>query len=83
MKTLFLTLALLAAFADVTFLTDVHCKKCVEKMEENLAFEKGVKDLKVNVKEKTVYIQYDSTKTDIPTLTKAVEKLGYQVIETK
>ena len=80
---LLITLALLAAFSNVTFLTDIHCQKCAQKIEDNVAFEKGVKDLKVNVKEKTVYIQYDSTKTDIPTLTKAVEKLGYQVIETK
>ena len=80
---LLITLALLAAFSNVTFLTDIHCQKCAQKIEDNVAFEKGVKDLKVNVKEKTVYIQYDSTKTDIPTLTKAIEKLGYQVLETK
>ena len=78
MKTLFLTLDLLAAFADVTFLTDVHCKKCVEKMEENLAFEKGVKDLKVNLKDKTVYVRYDSTKTNVEQLRKAINKLGYK-----
>ena len=80
---LLITLALLAAFSNVTFVTDIHCKKCAQKIEENVAFDKGVKDLKVNVKEKTVYIQYDSTKTDVGTLTKAIEKLGYQVLETK
>lgn len=80
---LLITLALLAAFSNVTFVTDIHCQKCAQKIEDNVAFEKGVKDLKVNVKEKTVFIQYDSTKTDIPTLTKAIEKLGYQVLETK
>ena len=80
---LLITLALLAAFSNVTFLTDIHCQKCVQKIEDNVAFEKGVKDLKVNVQEKTVYIQYDSTKTDVATLKKAVEKLGYKVIETK
>ena len=80
---LLITLALLAAFSNVTFLTDIHCQKCAQKIEDNVAFEKGVKDLKVNVKEKTVYIQYDSTKTDVSTLTKASEKLGYKVLETK
>lgn len=80
---LLMTLALLAAFSNVTFVTDIHCQKCARKIEDNVAFEKGVKDLKVNVPEKTVYIQYDSTKTDIPTLTKAIEKLGYKVFETK
>ena len=80
---LLITLALLAAFSNVTFVTDIHCQKCAQKIEENVAFEKGVKDLKVNVKEKTVFIQYDSTKTDVGTLTKAIEKLGYKVLETK
>ena len=80
---LLITLALLAAFSNVTFVTNLSCHKCAQKIEENVAFEKGVKDLKVNVKEKTVFIQYDSTKTDVGTLTKAIEKLGYQVIETK
>lgn len=80
---LLITLALLAAFSNVTFVTDIHCQKCAQKIEENVAFEKGVKDLKVNVPEKTVYIQYDSTKTDVATLTKAIEKLGYKVKETK
>ncbi|MBP5397937.1 MAG: heavy-metal-associated domain-containing protein [Bacteroidales bacterium] len=77
MKTLLLTLALLAAFTDVTFLTNVHCQKCVEKLEENLAFEKGVKDLKVNLKDKTVYVRYDSTKTNVEKLRKVINKLGY------
>jgi len=80
---LLITLALLAAFSNVTFVTNLSCQKCAQKIEDNVAFEKGVKDLKVNVKEKTVYIQYDSTKTDVSTLTKAIEKLGYQVLETK
>ena len=80
---LLITLALLAAFSNVTFVTNIDCPRCAQKIEDNVAFEKGVKDLKVNVKEKTVYIQYDSTKTDVSTLTKAIEKLGYQVLETK
>lgn len=74
---LFLTLALLAAFSDVTFLTSIHCKKCENKIEENLSFEKGVKDLKINLEEKTVHVRYDSTKTDVETLRKAIQKLGY------
>ena len=80
---LLITLALLASFSNVTFVTDIDCQKCAQKIEDNIVFEKGVKDLKVNVPEKTVYIQYDSTKTDVGTLTKAIEKLGYKVLETK
>lgn len=74
---LLLTLALLAALSDVTFVTSIHCKKCENKIEDNLSFEKGVKDLKVNLEDKTVHIRYDSTKTDVETLRKAINKLGY------
>ena len=34
----------------VVFSTDLHCQKCVNKINDNLAFEKGVKDLKVDLK---------------------------------
>lgn len=75
-----LTLALLTAFSDVTFVTSIHCKKCVNKIEENLSFEKGVKDLKVNLNDKTVYIKYDGKKTDVEKLAKAINKLGYTAV---
>lgn len=80
-----LTLALLTAFAEVTFQTDLHCKTCVNKVEENIAFERGVKDLKVSLQENTIYIKYDTRKTDVEKLTKSINKLGYEVkiIENK
>lgn len=61
----------------VTFKTSIHCKNCVKKMNDNLAFEKGVKDLKVSLDEKLVTITYDPAKTDETALAKAIEKLGY------
>lgn len=61
----------------VTFKTSIHCKNCVKKINDNIPFEKGVKDLKVSLDEKLVTITYDPSKTNEEQLAKALEKLGY------
>ena len=61
----------------VTFRISIHCANCVKKVNENLAFEKGVKDLSVSLEKKQVTITYDPAKTDEATLARAIEKLGY------
>jgi copper chaperone CopZ len=43
---------------------------------KNIAYEKGVKDLQFDLKNKTVTLTFDTRKTDLPTLLKAFEKLG-------
>ncbi len=70
----------------VVFATSLHCENCKKKIENNIAYEKGVKDLKVDVAEKTVTVTYRKDKTDSEKLRKALEKLGYTVLikeETK
>lgn len=57
--------------------TDLHCEKCAEKIRENISFEKGVRDLKIDVPTKEVEILFDSNKTDTLALKKAINKLGY------
>ena len=64
---------------EVTFLVHLHCENCVKKVQENIAFEKGVKDLKVSLEDQTVAIKYDAAKTSEETLKAAIEKLGYPV----
>ena len=64
---------------EVTWNVNLHCENCVEKVNENLAFEKGVKDLKVSLVEGTVYVKYDPSKTSEETLAAAMKKLGYEV----
>lgn len=64
---------------EVTWTVNLHCENCVEKVNENLAFEKGVKDLKVSLEEGTVYIKFDPSKTSEETLAAAMKKLGYEV----
>lgn len=55
---------------------DLHCQNCCDKIMKNIAFEKGVKDLVCDLKTKTVTVTYDATKTDVPTLLKAFDKIG-------
>ena len=61
----------------VVFNVHMHCASCVKKVQENIAFEKGVKDLKVSLDEHTVDILYDPAKTSEQTLKAAIEALGY------
>ncbi|MGN1233574.1 MAG: heavy-metal-associated domain-containing protein [Candidatus Cryptobacteroides sp.] len=68
-----------AATKTVTFNVTMHCEKCVKKVNENIAFEKGVKDLVVSLDKKTVTVTYDPAKTDVAKLKAALEKLGYKV----
>lgn len=55
---------------------DLHCQGCCDKIMKNIAYEKGVKDLQFDLKQKTVTLTFDKRKTDLPTLLKAFEKLG-------
>ena len=64
---------------EITFSVHLHCNNCVKKVQENIAFEKRVKDLKVSLENQTVAIKYDAAKTSEQTLKAAIEALGYKV----
>ena len=64
---------------EVTFNVHLHCENCMKKVQENISFEKGVKDLHVCLDDQTVSIKYDAAKTSEDTLKAAIEKLGYPV----
>ncbi len=66
-----------AKTAVVTFDTSIHCQSCKAKIEKHIPFEKGFKDMKIDVDKKTVTITYDTSKTDVQKLQQAIEKLGY------
>lgn len=63
--------------ATVVFATNLHCDNCKKKIEGNIAYEKGVKDLKVDVTNKTVSVTYRTDKTSSEALRQAIAKLGY------
>lgn len=92
-KTLIIIMTALVAFAvssyagpkkkaelkEVTFSVHLHCANCVKKVQENISFEKGVKDLHVCLEDQIVYIKYDAAKTSEEKLKAAVESLGYKI----
>lgn len=63
----------------VTFNVPMKCHKCQAKIESNIAYEKGVTDLSVNLEEKKVTIVYKKKATDVEKLKAAFQKLGYEV----
>lgn len=69
--------------AEVTFVVEIDCENCANKVRENLPFEKGVKDLKVTLADKTVWVKYSPKKTTKEQLAAAINKLGYQVLGEK
>jgi len=75
MKHLFIVLV---SLVQVVFASTIHCDKCGLKVQENIGFEKGVKDLKVDVPGKTITVVFNPSKTDTLKLKKAINKLGYE-----
>ncbi|SHE48825.1 heavy-metal-associated domain-containing protein [Dysgonomonas macrotermitis] len=62
---------------EVTFDVSMTCQNCQKKIEKNIAFEKGVSDMNVDLPAKTVMIVYNPAKTNVGKLQEAIEKLGY------
>ena len=57
-----------------------------KKVKNNMRFEKGVKELSTELKDKTVSITYDAEKTDVKKLQAGFKKFNYEaefVKETK
>ena len=57
------------------FVTDIDCEHCAKKINNSIPFEKGVKEVKVDVPTKTVTVTYDAAKTSDATLLKAFKKI--------
>ena len=68
-----------AEIKEVVFKVNLHCTSCVKKVQENLAFEKGVKDLHVCMESQVIALKYDAARTNEETLKNAIIKLGVPV----
>ena len=64
-----------AALKTTVFLTDVDCETCAKKIDNSLPFQKGVKEVKVDVPTRKVTVTFDSTKTNEEALIKAFKKI--------
>ena len=64
-------------FQQVTFQTNGTCQSCKNKIENNIAYEKGVKDVNFDLATSKVRITYNGKKTDPQKLQKAIRALGF------
>lgn len=54
-----------------------HCQNCVNKIKGNLRFEKGVKNIEVDLEKKSVRISFSPKATSEEKLKEALKKIGY------
>ncbi len=67
----------------LTTAPQMHCTGCEKKIKENVRFEKGVRRIKTNLDDKTITIEYDADKTNVPNIIKGFQKIGYEASEVK
>ncbi len=63
----------------VVFNVPFHCHSCVEKVEKNIAFEKGVTGLKCDLKAQTAELTFRTDKTNVEKLKVSFKKIGFEV----
>ncbi len=61
----------------LTFIVSMDCHNCVQNIENNIPYEKGVKDLKVSLDKKECEVTFKENKTSAIKLVEAFNKLGY------
>jgi copper chaperone CopZ len=69
--------------ATVVFTTDLDCHHCAQKVLNTIPYEKGIKDVQVDVPTKTVTVKFDVAKNTVEGLTKAFESIKVKVVKTK
>ena len=69
--------------ATVVFTTDLDCHHCAQKVLNTIPYEKGIKDVQVDVPTKTVTVKYDAAKNSVESLTKAFESIKVKVVKAE
>ena len=67
----------------IKFTTSIDCATCVNKIMTNLPHEKGIKDVKCDLKTKEVYVAYQKDKNSAEEIQKSLEKLGFTAKQVK
>ena len=68
---------LLAQTAEVKIKTSAVCEMCKKTIERDLAFEKAVKKVTLNLDDKVVTVVYNPKKTDEQKIRFAITQIGY------
>lgn len=63
---------------EVKIQTNLDCEMCKKKIEDYMAFERGVTVIHADVPTKIVTIEYRPRRTDEEKLVAALKKLGYE-----
>jgi len=64
--------------SEVAFhISNMHEEHCQAIIEKSLAYEKGVRDLKFDLKGQNLIVVYNPQKTNVENIQKALKKLGY------
>ena len=63
--------------------TSAQCESCKKRIENKMAFEKGIKKVTLDVDTKNLTLVYDKKKTSPEKLKTAVTKIGYDADEMK
>ncbi|GAB1419927.1 hypothetical protein MASR2M12_26920 [Bacteroidales bacterium] len=61
--------------------TSAVCSQCKDRLEKNIAFEKGVRDVRLDLDTKVLSITFKKGKNSKDKLKKAVTSLGYDADE--
>ena len=67
----------------VTYLVSMTCENCQQRIESNIPYEKGVTDLKVDLPNKLVTIEYRTDKTTAEKLKAAIKEMGFTAVPFK
>jgi periplasmic mercuric ion binding protein len=62
---------------EIKIKTSAVCGMCKDRIEQGLAFEKGIKDVSLDVETKIATVKYNPSKTTPEDIRKAISKLGY------
>ena len=63
--------------AEIKIQTSAQCEECKERIEKNMAYEKGVKAVDLNLEDKVLTVIYKTNKTTPEKLREAVSDIGY------
>jgi len=61
--------------------TSAQCEMCKDRIEEALAFEKGIIKAELNMETKIVEVTFKTNKTDSGKIKEAITKVGYDADE--
>jgi copper chaperone CopZ len=66
---------------EIKIKTSAVCDMCKERIEKGLIFEKGIKDITLDIETKIATVKYKADKTNPETIKSLISKLGYDADE--